>query len=396
MPVSGLLLDDCHSWHEHHYNVQSLERLERNLLFYGADPEVRGIVFDFKTNGGSGYCKHIFDIVQMVRKEKPVLGAIQTAMSAGYWIASGCDYLIAKNEMSKAGCVGTIWVHVDYSAYYNDKKIKFQVITSEGREAKKRGNMYEELKEEDKQKILEFFAKEDEIFDADIKLGRGENVGDELFSGEYFLASDALQLNAIDTIATNEPEFYYKDVAVRYIDDLVPPQKSTSIYNNLNFNSKMDLRVEFKKASNQEEWDKAAEKRDQTFFISESDAKKISGELKDAELIQKGSEEAFKLQEQNEQKLATLQKQLDASKALNTEIAAERDEYYQKGLKAKIFEAEATTEEENDEGGEGGEGGEGDQGDAEKKKEEQQEPSRQKVAESFYKTLGKKKEEETN
>ena len=359
IPVCGVLLEKCRHWHEY-YGVMSLQKLESNLLFYGRDPAVKAIVLDFNTPGGSGYCKQIYDVIQIVRQWKLVIGVVEKALSAGYWIASGCDYLITRNKLSKVGCVGTVWVHFDYSGSYADDNIVVSVVTSEGREVKKDGNRYEPLRPEVRARILEQFKKEDVYFDNDIKAGRS-GVDDLIFKGGSFISDDALAMRAIDSIASDEPGQHYMSVVQTYIDENSESSiQDTSLLNSTyNVIIKQDMKVlkQFKPASSKEDFDKVIAEPTKHYVISEEDALKITTDTQKSQNVEAGIVKQFKIHKENLATIASMELEKTALNEQLEALQAKSDGYQKKLVDNGLLKSAAVGEEENDDEDQGGAGG---------------------------------------
>ncbi len=106
-------------------------------------PEIQGILMYVDSPGGSvntlmGTAK----LIREVSKAKPVVTFAATAASAGYWLASSAQYIVAE-ETNMIGSIGTIMQMVDATAANEKDGLKFNIFKSGS--LKMAGNPNEEL-----------------------------------------------------------------------------------------------------------------------------------------------------------------------------------------------------------------------------------------------------------
>ncbi|RAN30641.1 S49 family peptidase [Hyphomonas pacifica] len=114
------------------------------------DPRVKGIFLRFDTPGGvvDAGLDDVTGILQANREKaggKPVWGYCNLAASAGYWIASSCDRLIAP-KTGMVGSMGAIIVHWEQSGWLQRQGIQVTPIQFGAR--KSAGASYQKLDEE--------------------------------------------------------------------------------------------------------------------------------------------------------------------------------------------------------------------------------------------------------
>ncbi|MDP1554490.1 MAG: S49 family peptidase, partial [Hyphomonas sp.] len=114
-----------------------------------ADDRVRGIFIRFETPGGvvDDGIDEVSEILRENREAaggKPVWGFCDVAASAGYWIASQCDRLIA-SRTGIVGSIGAVMIHTEYSGMLAKDGIRVTPIQFGAQ--KTAGNMFQELSE---------------------------------------------------------------------------------------------------------------------------------------------------------------------------------------------------------------------------------------------------------
>lgn len=157
----------------------------------------KGIIFNFDTPGGevSG-CHELSSKIREARGIKPIIAYVSgDACSAGYWLASSCDEIIA----SKSSVLGSIGV-VAVTAGENDEEKGTRIIsnqtpfknidpkTSEGKKSL--------------QKKVDALA---QVFLDDLQANRGKCEGNQTnktYEGHVYVGSSALKEGLIDKIST--------------------------------------------------------------------------------------------------------------------------------------------------------------------------------------------------
>ena len=123
--------------------------------------------------------------------KKKVVGYIDGMMcSAGLWIGTSCDVLIASTEMDSIGSIGVMMTFADLEPYYERLGVKFHTILSNYSGDKNKE--YEKLKKGEyeayKKDVLDPIA---ERFIATVKKYR-PNATEEQFTGKVYFAKDVV------------------------------------------------------------------------------------------------------------------------------------------------------------------------------------------------------------
>jgi len=110
--------------------------IRQNVLTAIADREVRALMLDIDSPGGEvAGCFDLVDTIYRARGPKPIWGTLdESAYSAGYAIASACDYVTVPRT-GGTGSIGVIAMHIDWSAAIANMGAKVTIITHGARKA---------------------------------------------------------------------------------------------------------------------------------------------------------------------------------------------------------------------------------------------------------------------
>lgn len=130
----------------------STQLLKRDILAAVDDPQVRSIILDVDSPGGTvDGTEELADAIAAAAGVKQVVAYTDGLMtSAAYWIASAADMIYISGETPTIGSIGVVTAHVDYSGY--EEKIgvktteiyagKYKRIASEYRPLSTEGRAY--------------------------------------------------------------------------------------------------------------------------------------------------------------------------------------------------------------------------------------------------------------
>lgn len=185
-----------------------------------ANADVGAIVIDIDSPGGTvSGLTGVTDKIFSLRGTKPIVAVVNDLMaSAAYFIGSAADEIVADPD-SQTGSIGTIGIHLDWSAALENEGIKPTIIKAG--KFKGEGNPYEALSDEAKADwqamVDEYYGK----FVSAVARNRGitaAKVKSDFGQGRVFMAQKAKSVGMIDRIATLE----------QVISDLLPKGKSIS------------------------------------------------------------------------------------------------------------------------------------------------------------------------
>ena len=171
-----------------------------------ADPAVASILMEFDSPGGNSVgMTELAAKIRSARGVKPVVAHVNAmAASAGYWLASQADEIVA----TPSGLVGSIGVyteHRDISRALDAEGITPTIISAG--DHKVEGNPYEPLSDEARADLQKMVNDVYAVFVGDVARGRGISasvVRSDYGRGRVLSAKDALAAGMIDRVATLE------------------------------------------------------------------------------------------------------------------------------------------------------------------------------------------------
>lgn len=185
------------------------------------DPNIDAIMLVFDTPGGSvDGTQTLANIIKST--SKPIVSFIDgLCASAGVWLASGADKVIASTSMDQIGSIGVMTSFADMQPYWEAQGIKFHEVYSTL--SKDKNRLFSEMRNGDYtnyvKEVLDPLASE---FRKTVKKNR-KNVNDDQLTGKMFFAKD-VNGTLIDQIASF-------DEALQITSDLV------NIKSNIKINS---------------------------------------------------------------------------------------------------------------------------------------------------------------
>jgi signal peptide peptidase SppA len=165
-------------------------------------PDIEGIVLDIDSPGGSALApEEVSQAISQARQNKPVVAWTGGQMcSAAYWIAAGCDCIVAM-PTSIVGSIGVACVHYDRSMADEQEGIK-RTIMSAGK-YKRLVNDAEPLSDEGREYIQSDIDRYFSLFVDAVAQGRGmavEEVLSTMADGSTSIGQDALDRGLVDRI----------------------------------------------------------------------------------------------------------------------------------------------------------------------------------------------------
>ncbi len=234
-------------------NYASADQLCSMLEQAEKDPEVKAVILRIDSPGGEVVAAdRIYRAILKTRKAgKPVIAQMESlAASGGYYIAAGCDYIVA-NPMTTTGSIGVIMTALKYYELMQKIGVQTENYTS--------GKMKDMLSgarptgPEEKVLVQQHIDKVYNEFVAIVAAGRPELTvekikNSEIGDGRIFLGTQALELKMVDALGYG-PEALAKAVEMAKISSyqVVMLKKSFSLLNLLyEFSAKtnrMDVRL---------------------------------------------------------------------------------------------------------------------------------------------------------
>ena len=202
VPIHGMIAQRS-SILDEFFGVSSLDSTRAAIRVALADPNVRAILLDLDTPGGSvaGVTELAGEIRDARGQGKPIIAHANTlAASAGYWLASQADEVIVSPSGS-VGSIGIIAIHQDVSRALDAEGITTTLIASG--QFKTEGNPFEPLTDEAKGHLQERSDAHYAQFVADVAKARGttaENVRSTYGQGRIVMARQALAAGMVDRV----------------------------------------------------------------------------------------------------------------------------------------------------------------------------------------------------
>ena len=165
----------------------SYEGLQAQVLRAIRNPAIKGVVFEVDSFGGElAGAFETADLIARLSAEKPTLAVLTDhALSAGYLLASAARQIIMP-EHGRAGSIGVVTLHADFSSALEQRGIKVTVLRAGAQ--KMAANPFEPLADGTIQRLL-----------GDLEAARNtfaESVG--RYRGNRFTSQAALATEALD------------------------------------------------------------------------------------------------------------------------------------------------------------------------------------------------------
>lgn len=193
--ITGAIYE-AHPWIALWCNLAVPSIIDKIVKLYKLDSKCKSLRIVFNTGGGCiATIPELSDTIYNFGK--PTIAEVrEQCCSAGYWLASQCDSIIA----SRGATVGALGVYIavlDSSAYEAKQGFKTYLITTS--ELKGIGERGLPLTEAQQKFLQSYVNRSGELFLADIKRKR-PSFDVDLFDGAFWHAEDALDLGVIDDV----------------------------------------------------------------------------------------------------------------------------------------------------------------------------------------------------
>lgn len=178
------------------------EKLMRILQKADADPQVKTIVLDVDSPGGTvDSTQELADVYKAIRKPK-VTFVRSTMASAALLVGVGGDAVVMNNEITtQLGSIGVLRYHVNAAARFEKAGIVPQIFRATKSVDKARINELEALTDELKAEIMQSLDEAQAMFEGYVKRGRvGKLTSEEIFTGKMYKRKDALNYGLADSV----------------------------------------------------------------------------------------------------------------------------------------------------------------------------------------------------
>ncbi len=193
-----------------------MQTMQKWLANADKNPEIGAHIIVFDTPGGTVAGTNEFANVIKDTK-KPIIAFVEDmACSAGYWLASQCNLIIANNNHAQIGSIGVMMSFADAQPYYESLGVKFHTINAP--QSSEKNKIYDDLRagkyDQYKNDVLKPLA---DTFINTIKEAR-PSVEDSQLTGAVYFAH-----NVVGTLVDEIGNF---DYAVQRAAELVSQNKA--------------------------------------------------------------------------------------------------------------------------------------------------------------------------
>ncbi len=175
----------------------------KNIKQADHDPEVKAIVFEINSPGGSGVASE--DIVNAIKRTNKTTIALikEVGTSGAYWVASASDKIYA-SRMSVVGSVGVFSSYLEFSGLMEKYGINYQRLV--GGEYKDIGAPMKELTEEEYKILKSHIDQIHNFFIIEVAENRKLNnyQKQEISSALFYTGAKGMDLGLVDEIGDIE------------------------------------------------------------------------------------------------------------------------------------------------------------------------------------------------
>lgn len=206
IPFSGVVTSKATPWERYGITTSGASLVAATRAAVN-DPEVKAIVWDINSPGGSteGMPEAHAELLAL-RGRKPITAQVNyLAASAAYWTASAADEIVIPPS-GLAGSIGAYMMHTDVSKAMADAGIAVEFISA-GRD-KVLGNGYAPLDDAGRAYYQGLVDQAYAAFTSDVARGRGVALdvvqGESFGSGRILTADAAKRAGMVDAVRTME------------------------------------------------------------------------------------------------------------------------------------------------------------------------------------------------
>ena len=158
---------------------------------------IKEILFSLDTPGGQAAGTE--QLAQIIAStEKPTTSFVETAFSAGYWIASATDRIVMSAQSSEVGSIGTQISFASMKRMFEEMGIDIHTIRAT--KSPDKNEDFLQAEEGNYERIIENVLDPlNEIFHANVLANRPQ-VNKEAMTGKTYFAQDAISLGLADEI----------------------------------------------------------------------------------------------------------------------------------------------------------------------------------------------------
>jgi protease-4 len=236
IPIKGVIMDEA------------VARLDRMLRQVEVDKNIKAIVFEIDSPGGSVTASdEIFNRIGRFKKDHTQMPVVVSmaglAASGGYYVACGADYIFAQ-PTTLTGNIGVLMPQFNVHQLFEKWGIKETTIEATGADFKNAGSMFKPENPVERAYIQDIADKAFAQFKDVVAKGRQGKLKKplaEVANGKIYLGADAEALGLVDEVGYLHDAYDYaakkaglsKHTVVRFADppslmDVLTSQSNTS------------------------------------------------------------------------------------------------------------------------------------------------------------------------
>lgn len=180
----------------------STAEIQKNITAALNDPDVKAIVLDIDSPGGSvAGIEETGNLIAKVNKAKPVVAYTSGIMaSAAYWLGSQASSIVSVRT-AELGSIGVYMVVVDSSKLHSDAGVTVNVVRSKG-DFKGTGEIGTKLTDTQRAMLQAVVDDLYDVFVSNVASGRGMSIKDvkRIADGSISVGKSALSIGLIDKL----------------------------------------------------------------------------------------------------------------------------------------------------------------------------------------------------
>lgn len=176
--------------------VKFIEEADKN-------PQIKAMIFEINSPGGSPVAtEEIANAIERTNKTT-VAWIREIGTSAGYWVASSCDKIVA-SRMSMTGSIGAIVSYLEFSGLLQDYNVTYQRLIAG--KYKDIGTPFKPLNVDERKLLQDYLDKMHSYFISAVANNRGlpEEKVRKIATGMFYLGEEAKEMGLVDVLGGKE------------------------------------------------------------------------------------------------------------------------------------------------------------------------------------------------
>jgi len=201
--------------------VELIEKADKN-------PRIKAMIFEINSPGGAPVATEEIARAIESSNKTTVAWIREIGTSAGYWVASSCDKIVA-SRMSATGSIGATISYLEFSGLLNDYNVTYQRLVAG--KYKDIGTPFKELSREEKMLLQNYLDKLYGYFISAIARNRNlsEEKVKELATGMFYLGEEAKEMGLVDILGGKEEAIGIIEQELNITAELVEYKKEPTL-----------------------------------------------------------------------------------------------------------------------------------------------------------------------